>query len=88
MWNGLACVRLELSAHELNRDEPSQLATRVADRNGGEASRFVVVHALQPDWESAQRQVRSIRTQFFSLPTRMYLHARPAPPAIIVEPEC
>ena len=46
----------------LTRDEPSQLAGWVAV--GGEASRFVVVHASRSDWESAERQVRSIRTQF------------------------
>jgi len=47
----------------LTRNKPSQLARWVAV--GGEASRFVVVHASSSDWESAQRQVRSIRTQFF-----------------------
>jgi hypothetical protein len=54
---------LEPSARMLTRDEPSQLVRWVAV--GGEASRFVVVHASRSDWESAQRQVRSIRTQFF-----------------------
>jgi len=62
---------LEPSARMLTRDEPSQLVRWVAV--GGEASRFVVVHASSSDWESAQRQVRSIRTQCFFLGPEPFL---------------
>jgi hypothetical protein len=45
------------------RSEPGGLRAGLL---GGEASRLSLIHVLRPGWETAQRQVRPVRSQFFS----------------------